>query len=185
MALSATPPPSRRGWVRQAIWVLVILVAAAAIYRSRTSIRVIPAGEARVVGELNLVDSEGRPRALADLQGRVVLVNLWASWCGPCRREVPRVSRVHERLKSRGLTVWAINAESFEGEELRRAAAEIGIDYPVLTPLGEPGAVLGGGEVLPYTWLIDRVGRLRAAHGGLVSEASLRRACRILLEEPL
>ena len=87
-------------------------------------------------------------------------------------------------MKSRGLIVWAINAESFVGEELRRAAAELGIDYPVFSPVGAPATALGGGEVLPYTWLIDREGRLRAAHGGLVSETSLRRACLELLEEP-
>jgi len=143
----------------------------------------VPAAEARHVGELTLRDPDGGTLSLDDRRGEVVLVNLWASWCGPCRREVPRLSRVHEQLKSEGLTVWAITAESFDGAALRRAAAELGIDYPVFTAIEDPGTTLGGGEVLPFTWLIDRHGRLRAAHGGLVSERSLRRACGKLLGE--
>ncbi len=94
------------------------------------------------------------------------------------------MSRIHNEMQSEGLTIWAINAEAFEGAELRRVATELGMDYPAVTVVGELGAALGGGEVLPFTWLIDRQGRLRASHGGLASEGSLRRACRKLLREP-
>lgn len=177
---SAAP---RHSWLRQTGWVLLLIVAVVAVQRSRSAIRLVPAHEARVVGELVLRDSDGRALALHDRRGEVVLVNLWASWCGPCRREVPRLSRVHEQLGPQGLTVWAINAESFEGGELRRVATELGIDYPVFSAVEGLGTTLGGGDVLPYTWLIDREGRLRAAHGGLVSEGSLRRTCRKLLNE--
>ena len=175
------PERTGHGWLRQSLWVLLLIVAVVAFQRSRTAIRVVPADKAPLVGELTVRDTDGRTLALSDRRGQVVLVNLWASWCGPCRKEVPRLSRLHDLLEPEGLTVWAINAESFEGAELLRVAAELGIDYPVLTVEGEHA--LGGGEVLPFTWLIDRQGRLRASHGGLASEASLRRACRKLLSE--
>jgi len=177
------PARSRHGWLRQSAWVLLLIVALLAFHRNRTAIRLVPPEEAPPVGELTLRDSGGRTLRLLVRRGEVVLLKLWASWCGPCRKEIPRLSRLHDQLKDEGLTVWAINAESFEGAELRRVAAELGIDYPVLTVDGDLGAALGGGEVLPFTWLIDRHGRLRASHGGLVSEASLRRACRKLLSE--
>jgi thiol-disulfide isomerase/thioredoxin len=177
------PERTGHGWLRQSLWVLLLIVVVVAFHRSRTAIRVVSADKAPLVGEITVRDTEGRTLALADRRGQVVLVNLWASWCGPCRKEVPRLSRLHDLLEPEGLTVWGINAESFEGTELRRVAAELGIDYPVLTVDGDLGAALGGGEVLPFTWLIDRHGRLRASHGGLVSEASLRRACRKLLSE--
>jgi len=177
------PARSRHGWLRQSAWVLLLIVAVVAFHRNRTAIRLVPAAGAPRAGELTLRDTDGRTLLLGDRRGEVVLINLWASWCGPCRREVPRLSRLHDQLESEGLTIWAINAESFEGAELRRVTADLGIDYPSLSVIGELGAALDGGEVLPYTWLIDRAGRVRAAHGGLASEASLRRACRKLLGE--
>lgn len=175
---------SRHGWLRQSAWVLLLIVAVVAFHRQRTAIRLVPANEAPRVGGLTVRDTLGRTLSLRERRGEVVLVNLWASWCGPCRREVPRMSRIHNEMQSEGLTIWAINAEAFEGAELRRVAAELGMDYPAVTVVGELGAALGGGEVLPFTWLIDRQGRLRASHGGLASEGSLRRACRKLLREP-
>ena len=112
------------------------------------------------------------------------MVNLWAEWCGPCRREVPRLSRLLATLESEGLRVWAINAESLSGSELERAWPErLGIDYPVAEAVRGLDT-LGGGEVLPYTWLIDRQGRVRARHGGLARERALLRACKELLAEP-
>ena len=175
---------SRHAWLRQSAWVLLLIVAVVAFHHSQTAIRVVPADEAPLVGELTVRDAAGRTHVLGDRRGEVILVNLWASWCGPCRREVPRLSRLQDELGPQGLTIWAINAESFEGAELQRVAAELEIDYPAVSVVGELGTALEGGEVLPFTWLIDRQGRLRASHGGLASEAALRRACRKLLTEP-
>jgi len=165
--------------------VLLALVVLVAFQRSRGAIRLVPAAEAPAVGTLTLLDTAGRTHSMHDRRGRVVVLNLWASWCGPCRREVPRLSRLHRDFESEGLTVWAINAEAFGGEELQRVAAELGIDYPAMTAVGRLDAALAGGQVLPFTWLIDRQGKVRAAHGGVPAEWSLRRACRKLLEEPV
>jgi len=183
--MDAPPQPGRSGhaWLRQSAWVLLIVAAVLAFQYSRTAIRLVSADAAPLAGELTVRDAEGRTHILRERRGDVVLVNLWASWCGPCRKEVPRLSRLHDKLGPEGLTVWAINAESFEGAELRRVAAELGINYPAMTVVGELGAAFTGGEVLPFTWLIDRQGRLRASHGGLASEASLLRVCRKLLDE--
>ena len=180
---SPQPSRSRHPWLRQSVWVLLIAAVVVAFQYSRTAIRLVPADRAPPAGELTVRDAAGRTHVLRDQRGKVILVNLWASWCGPCRKEVPRLSRLHDKLGPQGLTIWAINAESFEGAALRRVAAEMGIDYPAVTVVGELGTALAGGEVLPFTWLIDRQGRLRASHGGLASEASLRRVCRKLLEE--
>jgi len=76
-----------------------------------------------------------------------------------------------------------LNPKLNEVELIATILDELGIDYPVMTAVGELGTALAGGEVLPFTWLIDRQGRLRASHGGLASEGSLRRICRKLLEE--
>ena len=173
----------KRSWLREWGWLLLVLVALSFYMRSRGAIRIVPAERAPVVGELVLRDPSGTVVVLSEHRGEVLLLNLWASWCGPCRREVPRLSRLNDELGRLGLRVWAINAESFSGEELRRHARDLGIDYPVAEPLSGLES-LGGGDVLPYIWLIDRQGRLRAGHGGLARESALRKACHSLLDEP-
>jgi thiol-disulfide isomerase/thioredoxin len=165
-------------------WVLVILAVWFGYRQARGALRLIPADRATLAGALTVRDTSGQVLELGDQRGVVVVVNLWASWCAPCRREVPRLSRLYRDFGPRGLTVWAINAEFFEGADLQRAVAALGIDYPALTAVSRLEDALAGGDVLPYTWLIDRAGRVRATHGGLPAEGSLRRACRELLDEP-
>ena len=165
-------------------FLLLLLVAALFFYqRGRMAMDLVAASDAREAPDLVVRDAQGGVRTLADLRGEVVVINLWADWCGPCRREVPRMERLHETFESAGLRLWAVNADGLAGARLQEAAAGLGIDYAVFEPVSGLER-FPGGAVLPYTWLVDREGRLRAAHGGLPSEGSLRRAARRLLGEP-
>jgi thiol-disulfide isomerase/thioredoxin len=130
-----------------------------------------------------LRDLAGELVEIAELRGRVVLINLWASWCPPCRVEVPRLSRLHRDLEGDGLAVLGVNQEAMDDLRLAEVAAELGIDYRVVRVERGLGGSLRDEGVLPHTWLIDRAGRVRASHAGLPSEGSLRRACRRLLAE--
>ena len=102
---------------------------------------------------------DGRSHALADYAGRVVIVNFWASWCPPCRAEMPSLNRASAALQGKGVTMLAINA----GEDRAAVAAFVG-DHPIAFPVlldsdGEAGtrwAVKG----LPTTFVIDRAGRI-------------------------
>jgi peroxiredoxin len=101
---------------------------------------------------------EGQAVSLADLGGRVVLLNFWATWCLECRPEMPEMERLHRELGPQGLTVMAINAR--EGiPAIRAYAKELGLTFPlVLDPLGDIGrryGVIG----IPTTFLIGRDGR--------------------------
>ena len=121
---------------------------------------------------------------LSELRGRVVLVNLWASWCGPCRAELPALNRIAGELGPDGLVVVGLNIESLSRQAMEDIRHEWGIAYPVTLPLAPlDGTPWAGEGVIPHTWLVDRAGRLRASHSGRVSERSLRVACRRLVAE--
>lgn len=162
---------------------VLLAVALFAYQRSRTAIDLIDAASAPPAPHLVVRDANGTSRTLSERVGEVVVVNLWADWCGPCRREVPRLSRLHEDLAAEGLELWGVNADALGGARLSESARSLRIDYPVFEPVSGIQD-FAGGEVLPFTWLIDREGRVRAAHGGLPSESSLRRAVKELLAEP-
>jgi thiol-disulfide isomerase/thioredoxin len=102
---------------------------------------------------------------LATLRGRVVYVDFWASWCGPCRLSFPRLQALREELGPRGFEVVAINVDEFE-QDARSFLEEIPVSYPVVRDgSGETPArfgVLG----MPSGYLLDRDGVVRAVHQG-------------------
>jgi thiol-disulfide isomerase/thioredoxin len=131
----------------------------------------------------NLPDLTGDRATLERWRGKVVVVNFWASWCPPCREEIPGLLRIQERFAANGLQVVGIAVDSVA--KSRQAAGEMGISYPVLiaeTQIIEITRRLGnraGG--LPFTVVLDREGRLVTTHLGLLSEAQLERLVKPLL----
>jgi cytochrome c biogenesis protein CcmG, thiol:disulfide interchange protein DsbE len=102
--------------------------------------------------------ADARQVSLAALQGRVVLLNFWASWCVECRPEMPVLERLHRELGRRGLAVVGVNAREGLGT-VSRYAGELGLTFPlVLDPDGKIGALYGV-VGLPATFLVGRDGR--------------------------
>jgi thiol-disulfide isomerase/thioredoxin len=122
-------------------------------------------------------DAEGRSQALAQWRGKVLVVNWWATWCNPCRDEMPELSKLQTRYAARGVQVIGIAAEG--AEKVMRHAREAPVAYPLLVG-GEDSIKLArplGNEPLavPFTVVLDRDGALRAAVLGRVSEQALAR----------
>ena len=112
---------------------------------------------------------DGRTVSLADFRGKVVLLNAWATWCAPCRTEMPALERVHRRLAPRGLAVVAVSQDAAPGGlgalggpegDVARFAAELGLTFPIL--LDPAGRLQDRYRItgLPTTFLIDRHGRI-------------------------
>jgi len=122
---------------------------------------------------------------LSELRGKGVVINLWASWCPPCRAEMPAIQQVYEKAKGRGLAVLAVNT-TFQDSE-RDAAAfiqELGLTF--LVPLDRDGTVSRQYQLraLPSTFFVDREGVIRKVIiGGPMSEATIQTAVEEILEQ--
>lgn len=142
-------------------------------------------GESRPApSEVTVRTFEGERVRLGELRGQVVLVNFWATWCPPCRLEMPGFQDVYEEYRDRGFTVLGLTTESAPREEIRPFLAERGVDYPVARATREVERAFGGVTALPTSHLIDRKGRIRHTVRGFFAEVALRRAVERLLEEP-
>jgi thiol-disulfide isomerase/thioredoxin len=109
---------------------------------------------------LQLLDLDGRTQDLAQLRGRVVLVNFWASWCPPCVREMPSMQRLKEKLADRPFTILAVNMAEPD-KDVRTFLAKMKVDFPV--PMDRDGAVLKSWKVFvfPTSFVLDAKGNIR------------------------
>ncbi len=170
-------------WIRRAAWITLAATALWFWTWQATRLRLAAPEAAPQASALSLRAPDGATIDIADLRGRIVLVNLWASWCPPCRQEIPGLVRVYEEYRDQGFEIVGLNAESLVPEALERIAREWGVSYPVGVPLVPLAGTFRHEGVLPTSWLIDAQGRVRAVHAGYLLESSLRSAVRRLLDE--
>lgn len=128
-----------------------------------------PAAEiGRAAPDFVLRRLDGGDQRLSDLRGSVVVLNFWATWCQPCRVEMPEFVRLYDALRDRGLVIVAVDMQEAE-EPVQRFVDEFGIRFPVLFDrTGEVGRTYRANK-LPVTLIIDRDGVIRAVHPGPVT----------------
>lgn len=115
-------------------------------------------------------DMAGNTVALSDLRGEVVLVNIWATWCPPCRIEMPHLQRLQEELGHRGFRVVGVSVDSRGAEAaVERFVRDLGVDFLILRDPGERISSLLGAYGVPFNLLIDRDGVVRWRHTGPVT----------------
>jgi thiol-disulfide isomerase/thioredoxin len=105
----------------------------------------------------------GHPIKLSDYAGKALLVNLWATWCGPCRKEIPELVKLHKQYRAKGLEVVGLSTENPEASEegVRRFAREFGMDYPVGWVTEDVAiALMQGRDAIPQSFVISRDGRI-------------------------
>lgn len=128
---------------------------------------------------VHLRDMDGRVLDLARLRGRVVLIDFWATWCGPCREEIPTLKKLQERYGPRGLSVLGLSLDG-EAAPVLAFRRQAGLNYPVALADLSTTARFGGVLGLPTLYLVDRAGVLRRRFQGLDTgpavEAAVRRA---------
>lgn len=143
----------------------------------------VPIAQRAAAPAFTLPVMEAGSATLADYAGQVLLLNFWATWCRPCRIEMPWFVEFQEAFAERGLAVLGVSVD--DGWDVVRMFLEQNpVDYRVaLADTAERLAPFGPITVLPTTWLIDRQGRLAATHVGLVDRGVLENDIRQLLAE--
>ena len=125
----------------------------------------------------------GGTTTLADLKGRVVLVNFWATWCPPCRAEMPGIESAYEAKRDAGFAVVGVSMDDKAPPQVAAWLREHGIAYPVALATPAVAAAFGGVASLPTSFLIDRRGRVRYTIQGMFAGVALRAAVDRLLAE--
>ncbi len=121
--------------------------------------------------------------SLEHLRGQVVLVNFWATWCPPCRAEMPGIEKVYEARRGDGFTVVGVSVDEVSAQRVASFLRDHGITYPVAMATPRAVAAFGGVNDYPTSFLIDRRGRLRYTVRGMFTETALSAAVQRLLEE--
>ncbi len=115
--------------------------------------------------DFRLPTPEGRNLRLGELRGQVVLVNFWASWCGPCRQEMPHLNKLYDKYRSAGFELLGINIDD-DPKHGAATALRWGVNFPVLLDASKTVTRQYDLGAMPATVLIDRDGRVRFLHRG-------------------
>jgi thiol-disulfide isomerase/thioredoxin len=107
----------------------------------------------------------GDPVSLADFKGQVVLINFWASWCGPCRQEMPILEQLYKKYKPAGFTLLGVNVEPKSGDALAFLKATP-VSFPILFDTQSKVSTLYEVSGMPSTVIVDRKGNVRYVHHG-------------------
>ncbi|MBL7932194.1 MAG: AhpC/TSA family protein, partial [Bacteroidia bacterium] len=125
---------------------------------------VLATGIGQMAPEIKLPSPEGQEIALSSLKGKVVLVDFWASWCGPCRKEMPNVVKAYAKFKNKGFEIFGVSLDS-DKDRWVEAIAKDGITWPQVSDLQKWGSEvvrLYNIQGIPYTVLLDKEGKIVA-----------------------
>ena len=137
----------------------------------------------RAAPDFALKDLKGGICRLADLKGKVLILNFFATWCGPCRQEIPDLIRIYERFQDKGLEIIGVSLDQ-EGESvLRPFIKRYGISYPIVLGTREVVLDFGGVEGIPTTFFIDHNGSITNYFVGLRPGYVIEESVRKLLKQ--
>ncbi len=143
----------------------------------------MPVGVRPEAPGFSLADSTGDIVALDALRGQVVLLNFWATWCGPCTVEMPWFAEFRAAHHAEGLAVVGVSLDESGWDAVKPFAAAHRVSYPLTLGTDALTSAYGGIDALPSTFLIDRHGRIAARHVGLIPKADYERQIATLLAE--
>ena len=127
-------------------------------------------------------DMDGANVRLADFKGRPMVINFWATWCGPCKEEIPALVELAEQYKAKHLAILGISTDD-KPDELKKFAAEYKMNYPVLVGLGHDDLLeaYDADVAVPVSWVVDACGAVAVKHMGIWTKAEFETALRKLL----
>jgi peroxiredoxin len=133
--------------------------------------------------DFSLRDLQGRIHSLAEYRGKVLVLNFWATWCPPCRAEIPDFVEAYNELSSQGLEIIGVTMEDISAADLEDFAREMKMNYAVAFGTEEVARAYRPGQYIPATIIIDKKGVIRHRHVGSMEKDALLKVVTPLLEE--
>jgi len=141
-----------------------------------------PDSERKPAPDFALKDADGKLVHLTDYKGKVVLLDFWATWCGPCKIEIPWFMEMQRKNKDKGFEVLGIAMDDEGWESVKPFVSDLKVNYRILIGNDSTAELYGGVEALPTTFLIDREGKIAAVHVGLTSKKDFEDGVEQLLQ---
>ena len=160
-------------------WTTIALIAAAAVIGGSAPAIGIDQGRGQndqraLAPDFTLRNLDGERITLSDLRGKVVLLNFWATWCPPCRWEIPDLNRIYTTYKDRGVVVLGVSWDDLSNEQIKTFVRNYKVDYPILhgtqSELSHVGKAYAWEGYLPTTYIIDRKGYVQDVYIGARNE---------------
>jgi len=138
----------------------------------------------KVAPNFTLKDADGNPVHLTDYRGKVVLVNFWATWCGPCEVEIPWFVEFEQKYRDQGFAVLGLSMDDDGWKAVRPYIASHKINYRVMIASEVVSQQFGDIDSLPTSFVLDRQGRIASNHVGLIDKRDYQNEILKLLEVP-
>lgn len=135
----------------------------------------------RKAPDWTLKDVDGREVKAADFKGKVVVVDFWATWCPPCRKEIPEYVALQEKYRERGLVILGFSLDELPAAEVKNFGQGMKVNYPLLLADSTTAESFGDIQGLPTAFVIDREGNIRHVKLGLADPAAYEKLIASLL----
>lgn len=172
---------------RLSVCVAALVVLSAGCSSSPRRVRAAslkPTNERKKAPDFALKDANGQTVHLSDYRGKVVLLDFWATWCGPCKIEIPWFQEFERQNKDKGFAVLGVAMDDDGWDAVKPFAQERGINYRLMLGDDKVADLYGGLNALPTTFLIDRNGYIAAVHIGLSGKDDFENGIQELLNAP-
>ena len=131
--------------------------------------------------DFSLKTLDGQTVSLHDYQGKAVMVNFWATWCPPCRSEMPDMQNLYSELKGKGVEILAVNVQEAR-PPIEKFVTQFGLTFPILLDVSGDVVQQYGVQALPTSYFIDREGRISAFNFGALNGSAIRKKLEAVLE---
>jgi peroxiredoxin len=162
--------------------VLLVLPGCSSSPKTVRAASVKPGKERKAAPDFALKDANGQTVRLADYRGKVVLLDFWATWCGPCKIEIPWFKEFERENKDKGFAVIGVAMDDEGWDVVKPFAKDLEINYRLVAGNDAVTEQYGGIDALPTTFLIDRDGRIASIHVGLSSKSDFEDGIQELLK---